>query len=380
MIEVVRTTGHRAPNVSVASPTIVGESAALRRLMIEVESVAPFACTVLIRGESGTGKELIAQTIHQRSPRATSPFVAVDCTTLRDSLLESQLFGHVKGAFTGADRENVGFIRAADSGTLFLDEIGELPLVAQAKLLRCIQERSVVPVGGTRPVPVNIRVLAATHRDLRQMVKEGTFREDLYFRLHVVQITAPPLRERGSDTLVLAQHFLDQLAHLYAGPKCTLSPDACAVINTHTWPGNVRELANAMEHAFIFRGDRREIDAECLPEDIRRSGSRERHEVPDTSSTHTPPSGWPTPQTAAPIESPPRPLILTPQPAPAGSFSQAVPPDEPVTWAEMEQRMIRAALARENGNISAAARSLAIERRRLTRKIDEYGLRMMTVG
>jgi len=351
---------------------MVGESDAIRDLLTAVQAVAPFACTVLIRGESGTGKELVAREIHQCSCRAAGPFVAVDCTTLRDTLLESQLFGHVKGAFTGADRENLGFVRSAEAGTLFLDEIGELPLAAQAKLLRCIQERCVVPVGGTRPVPIDVRIVAATHRDLRQMVKDGAFRQDLYFRLHVVQILTPPLRDRASDVLILARHFLDDLARLYSGPRCTLDESAAAALLAHPWPGNVRELANAMEHAFVFKGERTVLSIGCLPADLRPAPGPIEILIDVATIKHGPRSAAAPSDFQSEIARKPQfgvgPRVESP--------AEDVP--ERITWAEMERRTIRAALLESQGNISAAARSLELERRRLTRLIDEHGLRSMT--
>src|SRR4051812_49822144 len=178
-----------------------GAAADASRLQSQIELIAPRSATVLIEGETGAGKEIAARQIHALSPRASRPFVPVDCTVFSTELMESQLFGHVKGAFTGAVAASLGFVRCADGGTLFLDEIGELPLFVQSKLLRCIQERTVVPVGGVDPIPVDLRVIAATHRDLATMVRDGQFRQDLYFRLYVVRLTIPPLRERGHEVL-----------------------------------------------------------------------------------------------------------------------------------------------------------------------------------
>jgi len=184
------------PQISGSSaPRLLGDTAPLRRLNELIGVVAARACTVLVHGESGTGKEMTARCIHAQSPRAAKPFIAVDCTTLRDTLFESQLFGHMRGAFTGAEQPTLGFFRAADGGTLFLDEIGELPLHIQAKLLRCIQEGAVVPLGSVHPIAVNVRIVAATHRDLENMVRSGAFREDLYYRLNVVRLEVPPLRK-----------------------------------------------------------------------------------------------------------------------------------------------------------------------------------------
>jgi transcriptional regulator with PAS, ATPase and Fis domain len=235
-----------------AAPRLVGDSEPVRKLAARIAAVSARNSTVLVRGESGVGKELVAQQIHASSARSSGPFVAVDCTTLRDTLFESQLFGHVKGAFTGAQHPTLGFWRAADGGTLFLDEIGELPPAMQAKLLRCLQDRSIIPVGGVEPIPVNVRVIAATHRNLEEMVRRGEFREDLYFRLKVVRLDVPPLRERMNDVPDLARYFLARLSDLYQEPARTFDASAIDALQAYEWPGNVRELANAVEYAYVL--------------------------------------------------------------------------------------------------------------------------------
>ncbi|HEX4415412.1 MAG TPA: sigma 54-interacting transcriptional regulator, partial [Lacipirellulaceae bacterium] len=234
----------------------------------QLELIAPRSATVLVEGETGVGKEVAARRIHSLSPRATNSFVPVDCTVFSTELMESQLFGHVKGAFTGAVGAALGFVRCADHGTLFLDEIGELPLFVQSKLLRCIQERTVVPVGGVEPIPVDLRIVAATHRDLAAMVREGTFRQDLYFRLNVVRLSIEPLRRRRDEIVPLARQFVDDIAAAYSESPKTLSPAAEDVLLRYDWPGNVRELRNAIERAFLFSGDRT-IDLAHLPTEIR---------------------------------------------------------------------------------------------------------------
>lgn len=322
--------------------TLVGEGSAMRRLKGMIAAVSPRDCTVLVQGESGSGKELTARTIHAQSRRASGPFVAVDCTGLRDTLLESQLFGHVKGAFTGADGPALGFIRAADGGTLFLDEIGELELKTQAKLLRCIQERSVVPLGSVKPIPVDVRVVCATHRNLREMAAKGEFREDLLFRLDVVQVRLPALRERPEDVPALADHFLRQLAELYGEQPRTLSDEAARVLRQYPWPGNVRELANALEHAAVF-SQGSVIELNELPERVRSGGS--------------------VAPVAAALESP----VLTP----AGGVS---------TLEAMERELIGRALRASEGNQNRAASLLAVERRRLYRKVAKYNLKHLTNG
>lgn len=228
---------------------IVGVSGSTEELRQSINRLAGRDATVLIRGETGTGKELVARGIHAHSSRAGKPFIVVDCAALRDTLLESQLFGHVRGAFTGADCNTLGALRSADGGTLFLDELGELDLIAQAKLLRCLQEQAVIPLGASRSIFINIRVLAATHRDLEQMIHAGRFREDLYFRINVLTVRLTPLRERRDDIPPLLEHFAQSIARRYGEPAVQFNAAAMAALMEYPWPGNVRELANVAEYA-----------------------------------------------------------------------------------------------------------------------------------
>lgn len=221
---------------------LLGRSPALRQVSALIAKVAPVDHTVLIEGESGTGKELVAREIHERSPRAHAPFVAENMGALAEGLLESELFGHVRGAFTGATEERPGLFRIADGGTLLLDEIGELDLSMQAKLLRALQEREIRPVGSGASLKVDVRILAATHRDLTSEVKAGRFREDLYYRLTVLRIKVPPLRERTGDVALLLQHFVAQQAAEHHAPPPEISPQLLARLEAYPWPGNVREL------------------------------------------------------------------------------------------------------------------------------------------
>jgi len=228
---------------------LVGASQRMLDVYTLVERIAPTPSTVLIQGETGTGKELIARAIHSASRRSGEPFVAVDCSALAESLLESELFGHVKGAFTGAVAHRRGLFEAAEGGTCFLDEIGELSPGVQAKLLRVLQEREVRPVGGTDSFKVDVRVIAATNKDLATLVADGRFREDLFYRLSVMTIALPPLRERREDIPALALHFLDFYRAANDQPPCAVSPEAMAMLVAHDWPGNVRELQHAVERA-----------------------------------------------------------------------------------------------------------------------------------
>ncbi|HEX3725789.1 MAG TPA: sigma-54 dependent transcriptional regulator [Pirellulales bacterium] len=313
-----------------ATARLRGDSEATRSLRAEIETIAPRPVTVLIEGETGVGKEIAAREIHLRSRRAHKPFVPVDCTAFSSQLIESQLFGHVKGAFTGAVAAALGFVRCADGGTLFLDEIGELPLSVQAKLLRCLQERTVVPVGDVHPVAVDLRVVAATHRDLAAMVRDGSFRQDLYFRLNVVRLKIPPLRQRRDDIVPLATFFLEELAQVYDEPRKVLSSGAGKILMHYEWPGNVRQLRNAIERAFLYCGERT-IDAMHLPPEL---AEQEHSDLPGSEEDR-----------------------------------ERIP-----SLAEAEGMLIARVLRVSRGNQSEAARLLQVERHRLRRMIDHLGL------
>src|SRR4029077_18318999 len=240
--------------------TIVGRSPPMLRLSERVETIAQSDAPVLITGESGTGKELIARTLHERSTRATKPFIAVNCAAFPETLLEAELFGHERGAFTGAVKRRDGRFKAADGGTLLLDEIAEVPLPAQAKLLRVLQEGTVEPLGTNEITRVDVRIISATHRNLRERIKEGRFREDLYYRLNVLDIEIPPLRDRRGDLPLLLQYFLNKFTPAGKSPPA-ISPRAWAVLSQYGFPGNVREFAHAIEHAVVLSGGN-EIDVE----------------------------------------------------------------------------------------------------------------------
>jgi two-component system response regulator HydG len=268
----------RRPSSPHAEPNpggMVGRTAIMRALFERVRRVAPTEATVLITGETGTGKELIARGVHALSPRSKGPFVAVNCAALAEGLLESELFGHVRGAFTGATRDRVGVFEAAHGGTLFLDEIGATSPALQARLLRALQEREVVRVGASHSIDVDVRVVAATNRELRGLLDEGTFREDLYYRLAVYPLQVPPLRERASDIPLLVEHALAQLsAQVPSAGKLSCSPLAMRVLRRYQWPGNVRQLLAALESSAISATHGR-IEAQHLPEDIRGEGEGE---------------------------------------------------------------------------------------------------------
>jgi DNA-binding NtrC family response regulator len=260
-----------APVTSPKSPYgIVGSSPAMMQLFDTIGRVAPMQSTVLIQGETGTGKELVARTIHQHSTRREHPFVAFNAAAIPEGLVEAELFGHVKGAFSGAVNARVGRFEAADRGTLFIDEVASMPLALQAKLLRALQEREIERVGTSRPMKVNVRVLAATNVDLAQLVRAGTFREDLYYRLNVVRVELPALRARSEDIPQLASYFIEEACRINGIAVKTLSQPALQALMRHSWPGNVRHLQNAVESAVVMSGADREISERVLPIEVLR--------------------------------------------------------------------------------------------------------------
>jgi two-component system nitrogen regulation response regulator GlnG len=240
------------PLAAVSADALLGRSRPMQELFKAIGRVAPTDATVLIRGESGTGKELVARAVYQHSTRMDRPFVVVNCAAIPDNLLESELFGYEKGAFTGAAGRRIGKIEYAEGGTVFLDEVGDMPLGLQAKILRLLQEKRIERIGGHDPIAVDVRILAATNRDLEAAIEEKQFREDLYYRLNVVTLTLPPLRERADDILLLCDYFLNRMARNLSVRNPGLTPDARRYLTGYDWPGNVRELANAMEKCLIF--------------------------------------------------------------------------------------------------------------------------------
>jgi len=307
----------------------------MREVMAAVDDVAPANTTVLLLGESGTGKEVFARHIHRLSQRAAGPWVAVNCAALPAELLESELFGHERGAFTGATERRIGRIEQADRGTLLLDEISEMPLPLQAKLLRVLQEREVDRVGGGRTIPVDVRVIATSNRDLEEMVAQKLFRADLYYRLSVFPIALPALRERRDDIPALAQHLMAEIAERLGKPAPRLAPEAVACLQSHDYPGNVRELGNILERALV-RCRATELSAEHLDRSLRNA------------------------EGATSVAQPA--LAIT---TPAG----ALPAGLPIDLGQLEQLAIVEALRRVNGNRTHAARLLGISLRTLRNKL-----------
>ena len=312
----------------ISIPNVVGSSASMRRVFTLVQRVADSDAGVLIHGGTGTGKERVAKAIHDQGRRKDGPFVAINCAAVPASLIESELFGHEKGAFTDAKVQRTGLFLQADGGTLFLDEIGELPIEVQPKLLRALQEKKVRPVGSNREIPFDARLIAATNRVLEDEVYERRFREDLFYRINVVKIDVPPLRERGGDVLHLARHFLAIYAERHGKPAMELTPTAAEKLISYSWPGNVRELENCLDGAVaLARNDKVELDD--LPEKVK-SFRPERFVV------------------------------------------SANQPEEIVTIDELERRYILRVLSLVGGNKSRAAQVLGFDRRTLYRKLERY--------
>jgi len=271
------TESESAPQVTVSSNNIIGSCQPMQELFKRIQKVARTQATVLIQGESGTGKELAARAIHEQSDRASTPMISVNCAAIPESLIESELFGHEKGAFTGASNSRSGLLEAADGGTLFLDEIGELPLEAQARLLRFLQEGEIRRVGSVQSKKVDVRLIAATHRNLKELAKKNEFREDLYYRLYVMELRIPPLRERGDDIIELAEKLLTRVCDRMQIEPLHFSQDAISTMRHYAWPGNVRELENAIERACILVDDQT-ITTDLLGLDIPTSSLSELEE------------------------------------------------------------------------------------------------------
>ena len=328
-------------NAKFGLENIIGQSPAMQEVFDTIKQVADSRATVLVEGESGTGKELVAHAIHRLSTRSKGPFIAVHCAALSEHLLESELFGHEKGAFTGATERRRGRFELADGGSLFLDEIGEIDAAIQVKILRVLEERRFERVGGQETIETDTRLIAATNRDLRAMMEKGEFREDLFFRLFVVAIRMPPLRERMEDIPLLIDHFLKISARENNREIDVITPDALQALQSYSWPGNVRELRNAIERMVVLSRNRR-ITLRDLPPEIRE-----------------------------------------PQPRPAAGGGGSASSVRPVAGASLsmedaERNAITQALQACNGNRTRAAKQLGISRRTLHRKLNEYGLHELT--
>ena len=318
---------------------IIGGSAKLKEVIDKMKLVAPSRATILIECESGTGKELIAQAVHQASPRARAPFIAVHCAALSESLLESELFGHERGAFTGAVERRIGRFESASGGTLFLDEIGEISPSTQVKLLRFLETKAIERVGGSKPLDLDVRLVAATNRNLEQMVREGKFREDLFFRLNVVRLTMPPLRERRDDIPLLLAHYIKVFSDENCVPPLTVEPGALRTLQAYAWPGNIRELRNFCENAVV----------------LRRGGSLTEYDLEPKFRSDVP---TPTPSTSAAAD--------------GAAPAVAMPAGNSLSVEENEKRLLREALLKARGNRTRAAELMGVSRRTLHRKLAQW--------
>jgi DNA-binding NtrC family response regulator len=401
---------------------LIGQSAGIREVLVKIEQIAPVSSTVMIEGESGTGKELVARAIHRLSPRRNKPFIAVNVGALPETLIESELFGHEKGAFTGAAERRLGRFELANGGTLFLDEIGEVPPATQVRMLRVLEDGEVTRVGGTTPIVVDVRVVAATNQPLRHLVSEGAFRPDLYYRLNVLSIYLPPLRDRPDDIPLLVRKFVRELAAAHDRPFRGISAEAMQLLVSYQWPGNVRELRNLIE-SMVVLAPGREIDASDIPREIREGGSSRFLPVPlgpvlrgafgsggrelefivrslvelklqvEELRSRVQSAGPQTEFSGARIGS--RAISPSDHVIPSNGLngdenvdiSRTVgpiePPDEPapprvitvaagMTMAEIERAAIQAALAATKGNRRKAAQMLGIGERTMYRKLRDY--------
>ncbi len=314
---------------------IIGESKAMKDILSLVLKVSNSDAPVLVSGPSGTGKELIARSIHYNSNRNKAPFIAKNCAAFSEQILESELFGHVKGSFTGAIKDHKGLFESSDNGTLFLDELGEMPLHLQAKLLRVLQEGLIMPIGSAEEFPVDVRIVAATNKDLRAMVAEGKFREDLFYRLNVVQLELPTLKERKEDISLLVTHFLDKIYKRSGGTRKHVSREVLDIFNSYDWQGNIRELENEIERMIILSGDETQLEVELLS----------KHIVQSVGTTESKPNYIPDSEV---------------------DLKSAI--------SELEKLMIKSSLDRNKGNKSTSAKELGISRSSLIAKVQDYGL------
>ncbi|HEX9691199.1 MAG TPA: sigma-54 dependent transcriptional regulator [Gemmatimonadales bacterium] len=384
---------------------ILGESSAIQEVLVKIEQMAPVSSTVLVEGESGTGKELVAQAIHALSPRRNKPFIAVNCAALPESLLESELFGHEKGAFTGAAERRLGRFELASEGTIFLDEIGEMPHSVQVKLLRVLENRSFFRVGGTTAIRVDVRVIAATNRSLKEAVAVGDFRDDLFYRLNVLSIYLPPLRERKADVPMLVDHFIRQLSLEHGRTFVGIAPDALEILVNAHWPGNIRELRNLLE-SMVVLAPGRQIRAADIPLDVSEGGTRflpVRVSAPARDGTRGKELEFifrslvelklQVEELRRRIDQPQRVEVVEVESSgrlvgDVGDFDDTVDADlEPrpsaerlvlyrsgMTMSDVERAAIEAALEETAGNRRKAAEGLGIGERTLYRKIKEFGL------
>lgn len=345
-------------NISLSAPVFklpngtefIGQSSEMKSIFSIIDKLSRVDTAVLIRGESGTGKELVAQALHFNGPRKDNRFVTINCSAIPETLIESEFFGHEKGAFTGADSRKIGKFQYADGGTLFLDEMGDVSAAMQVKLLRVLQEKRFMPVGSNREIEVNVRIVAATHKNLEEMIKKGEFREDLFYRLNVLPIQLPPLRMRKNDIQALASYFIEKFNQKYVKNIAQISPQAMEILLAHSWPGNIRELENVIEHAFVIENSD-EITVSSLPESL--IGKETREEGPAEK---------------APVVS----IAVTP--ATVGFKLNINHLDFQANKEEFERQFLVSALKKFKGRINQTALHANIPKKTLLRKLEKYGI------
>jgi two-component system response regulator HydG len=376
---------HMVRNMSLSAPVFklpngtdfIGQSSEMKRIFSVIDKLSRVDTAVLIRGESGTGKELVAQALHFNSPRKDNRFVTINCSAIPDTLIESEFFGHEKGAFTGADSRKIGKFQYADGGTLFLDEIGDISAGMQVKLLRALQEKKFTPVGSNREVEVNLRIVAATNRNLEEMIKKNEFREDLFYRLNVLPIHLPPLRERKNDIEALATYFIEKFNQQHKKNITHVSPEAMALLKAHSWPGNIRELENVIEHAFVIE-TATEITPSSLPETLTQNQSAPTEgksfgslakNVLQTGSVS--PASLLTPADRAVSGNSTPGLLLTEGKGFTLDINRL---DFQANKEEFERQFLISALKAFKGRINQTALHANIPKKTLLRKLDKYGI------
>lgn len=360
--KLVESVALHSPNVSLpSSPDFIGQSDEMKKIFYIISKLSQVETAVLIRGESGTGKELVAQALHYNSPRKDNRFVTINCSAIPETLIESEFFGHEKGAFTGAESRKLGKFQYADGGTLFLDEIGDISAAMQVKLLRALQQKRFTPVGSNREIEVNVRIVAATNRNLEEMIKSGEFREDLFYRLNVIPIHLPPLRERKKDLNHLINHFMEKFRSLHGKQILDISSDAQALLENHTWPGNIRELENVIEHAFVIESSQK-IEVESLPAAL----TRKAGDLIKGQLLQFKPLEKPSTETEAKSSD-----VLE---APTGFVINAKKLDFQASKEEFERQFLIAALKTFDGRINQTALHANIPKKTLLRKLEKYGI------
>ncbi len=381
MVEKALKANKMVKDIALSSPIIkmpggtefVGQSVEMKKVFSVIDKLSRVETAVLIRGESGTGKELVASALHHNSPRKDNRFVTINCSAIPETLIESEFFGHEKGAFTGADSRKIGKFQYADGGTLFLDEMGDISMGMQVKLLRALQEKKFTPIGSNREVEVNVRIIAATNRNLEEMIKKNEFREDLFYRLNVLPIQLPPLRDRKSDIGHLAKYFIDKFNAHHRKNITGLAPDAMEALKVHQWPGNIRELENVIEHAFVIETTD-EITSESLPETVLASARAKGLTLGKVIHSRDHGVGTADDDLDIPLQVANGSLTLGGDHDEAGFKLDFTKLDFQANKEEFEKRFLTSALKAFNGRINQTALHANIPKKTLLRKLEKYGI------